>query len=273
MAQIDFLAEEIFKRWGTVKRARGNFLYTAKGVRLTDMFLEGGKAVLGWGSDNTSAWTVFKNILSRGLTGSYFTDFNARSKAGGKTALEKAVSSLLDSERKVFIFNGRENALKAALNFSADSTSVYRPWNPVSIDWSTPDCVILCLPLAFCDELWLCAVKEELYIKTEKDFSAVSFIPSAVEAAAVRSVYDLIRALQERQEKDWFIYDKVLTRYFTRKGPWLFPKVPEAEYQDFVKHCLDCSLVVSPYYTVPSVVPYKADRGVFRALEKNPFEF
>ncbi|MBP5284181.1 MAG: hypothetical protein J6Y93_05900, partial [Treponema sp.] len=67
------MAEEIFKRWGTVKRARGNFLYTAKGVRLTDMFLEGGKAVLGWGSDNTSAWTVFKNILSRGLTGSYFT--------------------------------------------------------------------------------------------------------------------------------------------------------------------------------------------------------
>ena len=40
------------------------------------MFLEGGRAILGWGSDHSSAFTLVKNVISRGLTGPFFTEFS-----------------------------------------------------------------------------------------------------------------------------------------------------------------------------------------------------
>ena len=68
-------------------------------------------------------------------------------------------------------------------------------------------------------------------------------------------------------------YDKILTKYWTRHGPWLFPKIPQEKYESFVQHCLDCELVVSPFFSVPSIVPFGADSGVFKKLEKSPFDF
>ena len=78
MSDIDFLASEISSRFGTVKRARKCFLYTAKGVRLVDMFQENGRAILGW--EGGSAFTMFKNALCRGIAGSFDTDFPYRTK-------------------------------------------------------------------------------------------------------------------------------------------------------------------------------------------------
>ena len=68
------LFQELYSRYGAVKRARGPFLYTERGVRIVDMYQENGRAVLGWGGG--SAFTHLKNVLSRGLTGSYRTVFS-----------------------------------------------------------------------------------------------------------------------------------------------------------------------------------------------------
>ena len=106
MNEIEFLAEEIFKRYGTIKRARGPFLYTEKRKRLTDLYQEGGRAILGWGG--SSAFTMLKNALDRGATGSYRTDFTYR--------LEKAVNELfIGCRRKVFVFAKKEDALFAQI--------------------------------------------------------------------------------------------------------------------------------------------------------------
>ena len=69
------LAQEISKKYGTVKRCRGPFLYTQKGERLTDLFQEKGRSILGWGKEGSSAFTILKNVLDRGITGSFETDF------------------------------------------------------------------------------------------------------------------------------------------------------------------------------------------------------
>lgn len=37
-------------------------------------------------------------------------------------------------------------------------------------------------------------------------------------------------------------------------------------------HCLNLGIVISPDYSVPSIVPFGADTGVFTALKNNPFE-
>ena len=102
--KIDYLSQQIYSRYGEIKRARGPFLYTAKGVRLTDLFQEGGRAILGWGGN--SAFTMLKNVLSRGITGSFSTDFSAR--------LEKAVCELLASERIVAVYTEKKDAVDVA---------------------------------------------------------------------------------------------------------------------------------------------------------------
>ena len=98
-------------------------------------------------------------------------------------------------------------------------------------------------------------------------------LPFALEVAVTRSIYNLIKALQVRQEKDWFIYDPVLTKYWNREGPYLFPKVAQDNYKDFALHCLACGILISPEYNQPSIVPFGADHGVFTKLKNSPFTF
>lgn len=259
--EITEFASEITNRFGTIKRARGCFLYTKKGIRLTDLYQEGGRAILGWGG--TSAYTMLKNVLSRGLTGSFDTDFIPQ--------LKKAVSELLGSERIVAVFTEKQDAIKAALKASPQNTSFWRPWNQENIDWRTVDAVVIEPPLAWTPSFFILALKPSAESEAVVISSSQKRLPSPLCAAITRSIYNMIAALQIREEKDWFIYDTVVTKYWTRKGPYLYPKVSEQDYDDFVLHCLDCTLAISPSYNVPSIVPFGADFGVFGKLKNNPF--
>lgn len=262
----DFLINEMTKRFGTIKRARNCHLYTAKGIRLTDMYQEGGRAILGWGKG--TALTVFKNVLERKIIGSFDTDFSPKAN-GEKSQLSKAVSELLASERKVFVFNSKADGEKAAE--SLGSYKYYRPWNQENIDWREIPVVLIEPPFPFGDTVFILAVSED------SDSEKLSFntyrIPAPLCAAITRSIYDLIKELQNREEKNWFIYDTVLSKYWTRKGPYLFPKVPEEKYKDFILHCLDCNIVISPDYSTPSIIPFGADKGNFTKLKNEIFEF
>lgn len=281
MNEVDFLADEIALRYGNVTRARNCFLYTAKGVRLTDLYLEAGRAILGWGGG--SAFTMLKNTLARGVTGSYKTGYTER--------ITKAVSELLYSDRIVFIFSDKQKALMTALRLSPESTSFWKPWSE-NIDWRMITSVIVEPPLPWTAGMYILAVLDTPEMETvlsamtsastailvngadSKELPSIDSIKLAapIASAVTRSLYDMIAALQIRKETDWFIYDKVLTRYWTRKGPYLYPKVNRESYGKFMLHCLDNGIVVSPVYEIPSIVPFGADRGVFSQLSKNPFE-
>ena len=247
----------IYSKYGIVTRARGCFLYTKKGVRLTDLYLENGRAILGWDSKN--AGTFFKNMLNKGLTGGFICEEHSR--------LDKAVSALLNSDRETAFFATKADAIKAGLALSPQSTSIYRPWNPGKTDWTDTDCVIIVPPLPWCDNIYLLAAKGKT-----KDLAGQTALPFAQKTAIARAIYNLIAEINERQEKDWFIYDPVLTKYWERKGPYLFPKISENEYDDFVRHCLDCGLVINPNYNEPSIVPYGAYTGALSLLKKTPFK-
>ena len=133
MNEIDFLAEEIFLRYGNVKRARGPFLYTEKGKRLTDLYQENGRAILGWGG--SSAFTMLKNAIDRGATGSFKTCFSGR--------LEKSVNALFfGCERKVFIFAKKSDCLSTAVRISPQNTFVWKPWSEVAFENDNADCII-----------------------------------------------------------------------------------------------------------------------------------
>lgn len=268
MSGLPEFSGEIYKRYGSIRRARGCFLYTEKNVRLTDLYQENGRAILGWGAGSAS--THLKNVLNRGITGTYITGFDYR--------LEKSVSALLGSERDVFVFSDKSRALSEALAISRDSTSVWRPWQCARADEGTAappvssvDCVVFEPPFPWGQNIFLLAVLKSLCVVARP---AGIKLPAPLSAAVTRSVYDLISALQARSEKDWFLWDTVLTRYWERRGPYLYPRkdaLDEDSYAGFVLHCLDLGIVVSPVYQSPSIVPFGADRGVLACLKKNPF--
>lgn len=277
-------AEELYKRYGTVTRARNCFLYTKKGIRITDMYQENGRAILGWEGGN--AFTHLKNVLSRGQVGSFICEDVSR--------VAKAVSELLNSSRQIFYFNNKTDALKAATSIAPTSTSTYKPWDCNNLNWEESVCVIITPPLPWTDSVYILAVKVEPKmavslatpagvaiptptaqlgipgVETPKD--AIS-IPYALETAIARSIYNLIDAIKTRQEKDWFIYDSVLTKYWERKGPYLYTKLPKEKYDSFVLHCLDLGIAINPEYNSFSIIPFGADKGVFNKLKNSPFDY
>lgn len=255
---LNQFSQEIYNRYGIIKRARNCFLYTQKNIRLTDCFQENGRAILGW--EGGSAFTQFKNVLSRGQVGSFITEDTPR--------INKAISSLLASDRKVYFFSTKIEALKAGLFLSNENTSFYKPWT--GIDWSKTDSVIIQPPLPWTNTIFLLAVKSELIQETDIFQNQIN-IPFALNAAITRAIYNLIAELQTREEKSWFIYDTILTKYFERKGPYLKPKMDEKKYDDFVLHCLDLGIVINPNYNEDSIIPFGADKGVFTCLKNSPF--
>ena len=256
------LYEEIFSRYGAVTRARGCFLYTKKGVRLTDMFQAGGRAILGWGGGE--AFTRFKNIMNRGLTGNFITEYSDK--------IDRACSDLFASYKKVFFYNDLKKALAEAEKICPESFGEWKPWSGVNFDAS-----VFAPPLPWCENIFILAVPETF--SSQSTLSELSdspdsvspknniVLPSALVASMTRIMYDLIQALQNREEKNWFIYDSILTKFFERKGPYLYPKIAEKEYDDFVKKCLDAGVVISPEYCTPSIIPFGADKGVFTKLK------
>ena len=143
--------EEIHKRFGNIRRARGNFLYTQKNVRITDLYREEGRAILGWGN---GAYTIFKNTLNKGLAGSFITASRAR--------LENAVSDILNSKRKIFVFSKKEIALQASLIFCKESVAFFKPFAKNAqgepIDFSATKCVVLYPPLPWTKDIFIVAV-------------------------------------------------------------------------------------------------------------------
>ncbi len=249
------LYQEIYERYGFITRARGCFLYTHKSQRLTDMFQENGRAILGW--DGKNGTTFFKNMLSKGLTGGFICEDSPR--------IDKAVSELIGKNCGVSFYINKAEAVKVAVSAGARNIVAYKPWNMEQEDLAKADAVVIIPPFPWGEDLVILAL-------ADRTAHQGLTIPFALQTALTRAIYNLIAELPLRQEKDWFIYDTILTKYWERKGPYLYPKITENKYDDFVKHCLDCSIVINPSYNEPSIIPFGADKGVFTKLKNNPFE-
>ncbi len=270
-------SKHLYDLYGTVTRARGCFLYTKKCVRITDLYQENGRAILGWHGGN--AFTHLKNTLSRGLVGSFICE--------DKSRLNKAINILFESEREIFFFSDKKSALTCALDFSPENTTVYKPWILTSDVISKTEAIILEPPLPWTETVYIVAVakkscdinstdtdknslyKDKITLWQEKSI----IIPFVVQVAITRAIYNLIAELKNRQEKEWFIYDTVLTKYWERRGPYLIPKIPQEKYDDFVLHCLKLGIAINPDYSGKSIVPYGADKGVFTVLKNSPFAY
>lgn len=288
--------DELIKRYGAVVRARGPYLYTQKGVRLTDLYLDAGRAVLGRGCSGSNAFRVLKNTLERGETGSFPSAYNTR--------FQKAVLSLIPGYDYAARFSTEDSLLRAAALYASERTTgtkqdsigtqgtagsshtglrvkLWRPWQTevaASNDRDNPcetlgtetrivEGILALYPPLALQEAGLIAV----FKAGNNPFPLSDLCSGALLNAITRSIYDLQREIPMRGEKEWSRFDAVLSPYFERKGAYLIPKIEGAQYENFVNHCLDCRLLIPPY-PAPALVPVGVNEGDFSRLKQTPFK-
>ena len=97
-------------------------------------------------------------------------------------------------------------------------------------------------------------------------------MPSPLLAAYTRSFYDLLNSFSLFTEKDFKANSKALEPFFTRNQCYLFPKISEEKYKDFVLKCLEAGIVISPDYNEPSIIPWRANPGDIKKISKITLE-
>lgn len=302
------LKVEIRKRFGTVRRASDYHLYTSKGVRLLDLFQEGGSAILGWRGGRSKL--SFKNVLDRGVTGTFPTDM--------EDELVRAVKEILPHYNTVRWYETKEKARLACAAYlglwsdipliespllhpeasidigpAGDSpfssakelygVPLWRPWLDEAfygmsdrIDSAflqhsndTLETMVLVSPFPFAGGCTL-AVFASTSPDSPEPLSSDSVSPALL-AAIARSFADLGASLSERTELDWARFDRYISPFWDRRGPYLIPKMRESRYNEFFNKCLDKGILISPEYGTPSILPFVADEGEFKCLNPGLF--
>ena len=284
---VCWLKNEIKKRYGNVKRARGIYLYTEKSVRLTDCFLDGGRGILGHGGGK--AKTAFKDCFERGANGFY--------DSGLIPAFEKSVKKLLPAEyTEIRLYSEKTAAMLGETSFSLDGASkssskkadpvLWRPWldfagkiteqptgyPKIQVVYNTnevfPAVVKILPPFTYATDISVYAFSNVCSEEMLQNLPENDVVPSPLLAAFTRGFYDLKIALGTFTESDFKANSKVFEPFFTRNQCYLFPKIPETQYKDFVLKCLDAGIVISPDYNVPSIMPWRANPGDIKKISK-----
>ena len=280
---VCWLKDEIKKRYGNVKRARGIYLYTEKSVRLTDCFLDGGRAILGHGGGK--AKTAFKDCFERGANGFY--------DSGLLPAFEKAVKQLLPRNfTTIRLYTEKTAAPLEGISFSLESSRekaepvLWRPWLEISgksteqptgypkiqivhnVDGDFPAIVKIVPPFPYATELCVYAFSTVCGEEMLQNLPKNDIVPAPLLAAFTRRFYDLKIALGTYTENDFKANSNVFEPFFIRNQCYLFPKLSEEKYKDFVLKCLDIGIVISPDYNVPSIMPWRANPGDLKKISK-----
>lgn len=280
---VCWLKNEIKKRYGNVKRARGIYLYTEKSVRLTDCFLDGGRGILGHGGGK--AKTAFKDCFERGANGFY--------DSGLLPAFEKSVKKLLPAEyTEIRLYSEKTAAMLGETSFSSDGASdkadpvLWQPWldfagkiteQPTgypkieviyNLTGDFPAIVKIVPPFTYATDICVYAFSSACSEEMLKNLPENDVVPSPLLAAYTRGFYDLLNSFSLFTEKDFKANSKALEPFFTRNQCYLFPKIPETQYKDFVLKCLDAGIVISPDYNVPSIMPWRANPGDIKKISK-----
>jgi len=281
---VCWLKDEIKKRYGNVKRARGIYLYTEKSVRLTDCFLDGGRAILGHGGGK--AKTAFKDCFERGANGFY--------DSGLLPAFEKSVKKLLPAEySELRLYSEKTAAMLGETSFSLDGASksfpkktepvLWRPWldfagkiteqptgyPKIEVVYNVlgdfPAILKIVPPFTYATDICVYAFSEKSY-KNQGELPDNDVVPSPLLAAYTRGFYDLLNSFSLFTEKDFKANSKALEPFFTRNQCYLFPKISEEKYKDFVLKCLEAGIVISPDYNEPSIIPWRANPGDIKKI-------
>jgi len=267
--------DELLRRVGPVRRARGYRLYTQAGHRILDLYQDGGRAILGQGGGGIV--TAFKSGLERGPITPLPSVYMGR--------LHAAVRELIPEGGVIRVFANIERALGAISRWIGGQVSSADTCDPVwSVDGADRQhdgadrqhdgAIRLWRPFLPSDrspfsglpERWailpiLPAVGEppQVVLFSSPDVPESDIIAGFRLAALVRGVYDLVSD-PGRPE--------LTLPGFTSVGPYLLPEHTNRSYSDRFDILLHHGFLTSPAESVPSIVPAEMSAGELRQLRR-----
>lgn len=245
----------IYERFGNIRRARGFYLYTDKKIRLLDMYLSDGRAILGHKTGRVV--TTFKRELDKGLFAIY--------PSNNINLLKQALKHLFPQYESL-IFATKEKAIDVIENvLNISSCSVYRHF--LNKDFGA---CFLFLPYPSLNTSIV------LYKDIEKAHSIKEDFILPAEARAISSfIYDVIESKKRRENGSLHhsmsskkIFKKecktqkeieklipLLKEFFDIEGQYLFFKGDDEEYKEFFVAALENKILLSPFRLHPSIFP------------------
>lgn len=234
-------------KMGAVGRARGYRLYTTDGRRLIDLYQDGGRAILGHGSSRSTL--AARNAAERGLVARLPSVYHDR--------LVRAVRSLIPGAAVVRVYRSMERALAALsawlgrpLTFAdvADPAlgdegeiSLWRPFLS-----SRAPCRILLPVLPFAGD------PPQVVVADSEDAPPSELVAPYQLAGLARAAYDLAAAP---------VPQALDLPGFRAVGPYLVPSVSGEAYARRFSVFLKEGVLLSPWDSVPSIVPAESSSG------------
>lgn len=236
-----------------VKRARDYYLYDEKGNRYLDLYLDGGRALCGHRPNGLS--NVLKNAIARGIYAPYPSVYEDRLfkvlKKGfsdyGNVGIYKSLESFSMAYGKNVVFSD------PAIGEERSEAVVWRPFLPSS---EGNDLLLVRLPYPGIEAVAILSRKSAL-----PDSDLLSPVTTA---GLVRSWFDLQNKLSEADDAIWASLDH--TGHWQRRGPYLKPLCTHSEYDTLFRQYLDCGILISPEYDVPSFCAVNFKEGTLKKL-------
>lgn len=263
-----------------IKRARGSRLYAADGRRFLDLWLDGGRGLLG--DRDRFARTFAANASDKGLTRPYPGLYDERFSRAVLAAFPGfSAVRLFENEERALAAVGRLSGAEACLAETAGpgaagpapgAVAVARPWLPV------PEGFAFAMPRLPCPRPFspVCLIARDGDAFSGERGDVVTALQLYAASRALASLESVMHDGAERNdgtygEELWKRFDRRLSARFERIGPWLFARVPAADYPAFFASALEGGCLLSPRWRCPSVVPPDFDDGelskLARALE------
>ncbi|MCF7928573.1 MAG: hypothetical protein K9L68_06340 [Spirochaetales bacterium] len=283
-----------------IRRARDYRLYDDKGRRYLDLYLDGGRAIMGHRPGHAAG--ALKNSLDRGLSAAY--------PAVEFSRLERALQELVPGYGVCRWYAGFERAVSAVMDWSGTEQSgeVPRLWDPASSPESAwddrrsgggqvslsprlaslwrpflgagtqaasepPGALFPVLPLpgsGWLQPVLFCGPKApEDTMQSGPPPSDP--IPPFYAAAMSRAAYDLKTFLSDSEytESYWSLFDH---ECWERRGPYLrinaalLARSGESGYAELVRKMLQRGVLLPPDPRIPAVIPARTSAGERKLL-------
>ncbi len=254
--------DDLLRRIGPVRRARGYRLYTHDGRRIVDLYQDGGRAILGHRGGGSV--TALKNAIERGPNSALPSVYAGRVRA--------AVSDLIPECRVIRVFSNSERALSAISRWLGRRASPADASDPVwSVSGSArqhdgrnrpggtirlwrPFLPSARSPFVGLPDRWailpiLPAVGDsppQVVLFSSEEGPESEIIAGFRLAALVRGVYDLVSDPGRLE---------LSLPGFTSVGPYLLPARTGSSYSDRFSLFLNHGFLTSPVESAPSIVP------------------
>ncbi len=258
---------KLLKELPVIRRARDFHLYDNGGRRFLDLYLNGGRAILGHRPDKLSL--ELKNTLSRGVYAEYPSHEEKKLLKAARALWGEMFPqigyyrdplALMSWFRQNGIFSEQDEIADPAAP-ATSKVSLWRPWLPLQeeVRYALP-----VLPLPGMERGIILCSRDNLPLPEGES-------PSPVIAAGLTRCLWSLKSRMDRPEYFSGISEEVLPGFegWTRRGPYLMYNGTKEEYTALFRKKLEAGILIPPDPALPAILPGELTTGDLKILKKN----